>query len=114
MHELGIVFHVIQSVERVGEENGLSSVSSVTIELGEVSGVVPRELRDCWNWAVKKTALLPQAELRIETLPAVTYCADCGREYPTVRYGRICPHCGGEKTWLVRGNEINIKEIEAL
>ena len=58
--------------------------------------------------------LLPQAELKIETTPAVTYCADCAREYPTVRYGRTCPHCGGEKTWLVRGNEINIKEIEAL
>ena len=114
MHELGIVFHVIQSVERVGGENGLSSVSSVTLELGEVSGVIPQELKSCWDWAVKRTELLPEAELRIETLPAVTYCADCGREYLTVRYGRTCPCCGSERTWLVRGNEINIKEIEAL
>lgn len=114
MHELGIVFHVIQSVERVGGENGLSSVSSVTLELGEVSGVIPQELKSCWDWAVKRTELLPEAELRIETLPAVTYCADCGREYPTVRYGRTCPCCGSERTWLIRGNEINIKEIEAL
>lgn len=46
-------------------------------------------------------------------LPAVTYCEGCGREYPTVEYGRICPHCGSEKTWLLRGNELNIKEITA-
>ena len=30
----------------------------------------------------------------------------------TVRYGKICPHCGSENTWLLRGNEVEIKEIE--
>ena len=114
MHELGIVFHVIRSVERIGEENALSSVASVTLELGEVCGAVPQELISCWNWAVKRTELLPEAALRIETSPAATYCDGCGREYPTVRYGRTCPHCGSERTWLRRGSEINIKEIEAI
>ena len=53
MHELGIVFHVIKSVEKIGEENGLTNVASVTLELGEVSGAIPHELESCWNWAVK-------------------------------------------------------------
>ena len=55
MHELGIVFHMIKTVERIAEENVLKSVSSVTLELGEVSGVVPHELTSCWNWAVAQT-----------------------------------------------------------
>ena len=55
MHELGIVFHMIKTVERIAEENVLTSVSSVTLELGEVSGVVPHELKSCWNWAVAQT-----------------------------------------------------------
>lgn len=114
MHELGIVFHVIKSVEQVCEENALRSVASVTLELGEVSGAVPQELKSCWDWAVKRTTLLPEAELRLDILPAVTYCSGCAQEYPTVSHGRICPRCGSEKTWLVRGSEINIKEIEAL
>ena len=79
MHELGIVFHVIKSVEMIGEENGLTNVASVTLELGEVSGAIPHELESCWNWAVKKTELLPEAALKIETIPAVTYCEGCGR-----------------------------------
>ena len=82
MHELGIVFHVIKSVEKIGEENGLTNVASVTLELGEVSGAIPHELESCWNWAVKKTELLPEAALKIETIPAVTYCESCGRDYP--------------------------------
>ena len=94
MHELGIVFHVIKSVEKIGEENGLTNVASVTLELGEVSGAIPHELESCWNWAVKKTELLPEAALKIETIPAVTYCEGCGRDYPTVQFGRTCPHCG--------------------
>ena len=36
MHELGIVFHTIRTVERVGADNGLTEVASVTLELGEV------------------------------------------------------------------------------
>ena len=38
MHELGIVFHVIKTVERVGAENDLTRVAGVTLELGEVCG----------------------------------------------------------------------------
>ena len=64
MHELGIVFHVIKSVEEVGRQNCLTRVSAVTLEIGEVSGVVPSYLTDCWDWAVKKSDLLRGAELR--------------------------------------------------
>ena len=42
MHELGIVFHIIDSIEEVGRQNKLRRVSTVTLELGEVSGVVHR------------------------------------------------------------------------
>ena len=111
MHELGIVFHVIKSVEEVGRQNCLTRVSAVTLEIGEVSGVVPSYLTDCWDWAVKKSDLLRGAELRTDILPAVTHCDGCGEDYPTVTHGRICPRCGSERTWLVKGNEINIKEI---
>lgn len=113
MHELGIVFHVIRAVENIGREQGLTDVASVTLELGQVSGVVPRELESCWKWAAARTELMPRAALHIETVPAVTHCGGCGRDYDTIPQGRTCPYCGSEDTWLVQGNEVNIKEIEA-
>ncbi len=113
MHELGIVFHIIKSVERVAAENDLERVSAVVLELGEVSGVVPDYLTDCWKWAAAKTELVEGSELRIEMLPAMTHCDGCGRDYPTVAYGKTCPHCQSGNTWLLTGNEVNIKEIEA-
>ena len=74
MHELGIVFHVIKTVERVGAENDLTRVAGVTLELGEVCGAIPRELISCWDWAVQRSDLLRGAQLHIDTLPAVTHC----------------------------------------
>ena len=112
MHELGIVFHIIKSVEEIGAQNELTKVSSVTLELGEVSGIVPEYLTDCWKWAAAKSELLAGSELRVEQVDAVTYCEDCGKTYPTVQYAKICPHCGSDKTYLVTGNEVSIKEIE--
>lgn len=114
MHELGIVFHAIKMIEDICEENQLSEVTSVTMEFGEVSGVIPHEIEACWDWSVKKKSEhMKTAALKIETIPAVTYCDGCKREYPTVAHGKICPHCGSGETWLLRGNEINVKEIEA-
>ena len=112
MHELGIVFHGIEAVQEVGRQNCLTRVSAVTLEIGEVSGVVPSYLTDCWNWAVKKSDLLRGAELRTDMLPAVTHCDSCGQDYPTVAHGKTCPHCGSGETWLLTGSELNIKEIE--
>lgn len=113
MHELGIVFHIIRSVEQVAADNRLEKVSAVVLEVGEVSGVVPDYLTDCWKWAAAKTGLVSGSELRIETLRAVTHCDGCGRDYPTVAHGKTCPHCGSGETWLLTGSEVNIKELEA-
>ena len=113
MHELGTIYYVIDTVEKLAVENDLKEVASITLEVGEVSGIVPEYLSDFWLYARKKTELFPETELMIETIRAVTYCQACGKTYPTIPQGKICPHCGSDNTFLVTGNEYNIKEIEA-
>jgi len=112
MHELGVVFYVVRDVKKIAEENQVSKVSAVTLEIGEVSGIIHHYLTDCFDWAKKKEPVLAEAELKIETIPAVTFCEDCQQEYPTVQHGKICPHCQSEHTYLRRGNEFLIKNIE--
>ena len=74
MHELGIVYHIIRDVEDVARENGILHVTSVTLSLGEVSGVVPEFLSDAWTWAAAKHLVVTGAELVLEPVAAVTYC----------------------------------------
>ena len=113
MHELGVIFYVVRDVKKVAEENNVKKISAVTLEIGEVTGIIHDYLIDCWNWARKKEPVTEEAELKIEQIDAVTFCEDCGQEYPTVAHGRTCPHCGSEHTYLRRGNEFLIKEIES-
>ena len=35
MHELGVVFHVIKTVEEVAKENQLTEIEAVTLQLGK-------------------------------------------------------------------------------
>ena len=112
MHELGIVFHMIETLEEVGRQNGLSTIRRVSLELGEVTAIIPDYLLDCWRWAVDRTELLKGAQLDIHQIDAVTICNDCGKTYPTVEYGKICPHCQSPNTALLRGNEIEIATVE--
>ena len=112
MHELGVVFHIIKDLENVAAANNVDKLSKVTLQLGEVSTVIPHYLTDCWKWASAKNELVNGAELIIEPIPAVTWCEDCEREYGTVEHGRTCPYCGGGNTYLLRGNEFMIKDIE--
>ena len=114
MHELGTIHYVIDTVEKLAVENELSKIASVTLEAGEVSGIIPHFLTDYWEYAKKKTTYLQEAELKIETIHAVTYCQSCGKTYPTVQYAKICPYCQSDNTFLVTGNEYVIKEIEAM
>lgn len=113
MHELGIIVHITKTLLKIAQENRLKEIASVTLEIGEVSAIVPDYMTNCWNYYRKKYPLIENAKLNIEILPAVTYCEKCRQTYSTVEYGRQCPNCGSWETWLAAGDECNIREIEA-
>ena len=113
MHELSTVYYVFDAVEKLMVDNHLQEVGAVTLQVGEVSGIIPEYLESFWQFARKKTALFQNTELKIEPIPAVTYCQTCRSTYPTVPQGKTCPYCGSGSTFLLKGNEYNIKEIEA-
>ena len=112
MHELGLVNYVVKEVSKVAEENNVNRIKSVTLEFGEVSGIVTSYLYDYWNWYTKKYPVFEGSELKCEEIPAVTWCDNCKITYSTITYGKTCPHCGSGNTWLLRGNEMRIKQVE--
>ena len=112
MHELGLVNYTVKEVAKVAEANNVKKIKSVTLEFGEVSGIVTSYLYDYWNWYSKKYPMFEGSTLYCEEIPAVTWCDDCKITYSTVQYGKICPHCGSGRTWLIRGNEMRIKSVE--
>ena len=113
MHEMGIVTHLAKTLDETARENGIRRIGSVTLQVGEVSGIMTDYFGECWDYFKVRSQFLEDSELILEIIPAVTFCDCCKKTYPTVRYGRECPYCHSGETWLLRGNECMIKEITA-
>ena len=113
MHEMGIVLHLAKSLDEIAEQNHLKKIGSVTLQVGEVSGIITDLFTEAWDYFKVRHPVLKESELILETIPAVTWCDNCKKTYETVKYGRECPYCHSGETWLLRGNEVVIKEITA-
>ena len=114
MHELGIVVHVIKLVEELAKKNNVKQVVELTLEVGEVSGVVKQYFLDAFEWSKKRTEYMKECKLNYIILEAITYCEDCQQTYSTTKYGKTCPHCGSEHTYLVTGRDVSIKDVKVI
>ncbi len=113
MHELGVVFNIVDAAKQLAQQNQAKKITCVNIKLGEVSSVVPELLEDAWNWVVKKNdKIIQDCKLKIEPIKAITICSDCGHEYSTLEFKKICPKCKSENTFLKCGREFIIESIE--
>ena len=114
MHELGLVVHVIKQVEELAKQNNVKEVKEVTLEVGEVSGVVKQYFVEAFEWSKKKTEYMKDCKLNYITIQGITYCENCQKTYSTTQYGKTCPHCGSGNTYLVVGREVSIKDIKVI
>ena len=111
MHEMGLMDAVLRMVGRIQQEQHLGPVRRITLEIGELSGVVPRFLEECYE-AVAAGTPFEKTALSIEMAPGLARCEDCRREFRPVQGVLRCPGCGGEKLTPIAGKDMTIKEIE--
>lgn len=112
MHELGIVVHIVQTVEDFAVENGLTRIDTVVLQIGELSGVVPRYIEACYPAAVNGTSL-QETKLQIEILPGNAVCNKCSKVFNLLQNDYKCPSCGENDYEILCGKEFVIKEILA-
>ena len=112
MHELGIVMEVVKSVERFAEKNGVTKIERLTLQIGELSSVIPKYVRDCYPAAVDGT-LMEYTQLEIEILPGNGLCKECGNVFNVLENKGKCSSCNSKEMELLSGREFLIKEILA-
>ncbi len=112
MHELGIMYHIVEQVLKVVKTNQLSEVEAIVLQVGEFSSVVPRYLHACFPAAVDGT-VLENTKLEVEILTANGICKSCGNVYPLLEHSKVCPECGSEEYEMLGGGEFYLKEIRA-
>lgn len=114
MHELGIVVHVIKQIEQLAKEKNVKEVKELTLEVGEVSGIVKQYFVDAFDWSKKKTEYMKDCKLNIVIIEGISYCEDCKDTFKTTEYGKTCPRCGGGHTYLVTGRDVSIRDIKVI
>lgn len=112
MHEIGVMFEVVKTVENFAKQNGVTNIQTLVLQIGELSTVVPRYIKACYPAAVDGT-LLQDTELEIEILPGNAICHDCNKVFNIMENRSICPYCKSRDWEMLSGREFNIKEIVA-
>ena len=112
MHELGVVCEVLKTVQEIVDEQKLSKGEKIVLQVGELSGVVPSYLEDCFPAAAYKTSF-ENTQLELEVIPGEVKCKDCGEIFNGFKYNLKCPKCSGEHLEPLSGREFLIKEIVA-
>ena len=110
MHELGICDALLRMLRNVAEEEELKNVQSITVEVGTLSGVVPRFLSDCWQAVIDGTEF-EKTDMIVETIEGRAQCLDCGEKFIANLERLSCPNCGGNKLNPISGTDLTLKEI---
>jgi len=110
MHELGLCDAMLKTIRRIAAENELTEITSVTVEVGTLSGVMPAFLKDCWT-AVTDGTEYAAVELIVNTVEGRAQCLDCGEEFTADLERLVCPACSGNKLKPLSGRDMTIAEI---
>ena len=114
MHELTLLYGVVQKVEEVVKENDLDHIDAIVIEVGEATAVVPEFLRDGYSVISDDYDFLRGSELIIERVTAIGRCRGCGTEFPIVVNRGLCPECGSFDKDIIEGTDFFIREVRIL
>jgi hydrogenase nickel incorporation protein HypA/HybF len=109
MHEYSIVQSLLELVGQAAAARGASSVTRLTVSVGELSGVEPELLRTAYQTFCERT-ICEAASLEIRRVAATWACRRCDAE---IQAGAIlrCARCDVPAT-LRSGDEILLDRIE--
>ncbi|KLE15547.1 hydrogenase maturation nickel metallochaperone HypA [Clostridium sp. C8] len=110
MHEIGVLFEIIKTVENFAKQNDVKKVETLVLQIGELSSMIPRYMKNLYPATIKGT-ILQGSELEIEILPANALCKECNKVFNLVSNNGICPKCETKDWELLGGKEFYIKEI---
>jgi hydrogenase nickel incorporation protein HypA/HybF len=112
MHEMSVALAVVDQVAEAADRAGdVTAVRAVRLQVGELAGVVPDSLAFCFELACSGT-LLDGAELVTEVVPGWARCTPCAHEWAVGMPPRLtCPACGGTRTELLAGRELQIVDV---
>ncbi|WP_296490218.1 hydrogenase maturation nickel metallochaperone HypA [Rhodoferax sp.] len=111
MHEMSLAEGVLQLIEDAARRDRFNQVSTVWLEIGQLSGVEPQAMAFCFD-AVTRGSVAEGARLEIIATPGQGWCPTCAKTVPMTELFAECPSCGGYPLQVIGGTEMRVKELE--
>ena len=113
MHEMALCEGIRNVIEDQVRRHELTRISRVRLEIGRFAGVEKEALSFAFD-VVMRGSPAEGAELVMLDLPGRALCYDCGHEVEIDDRLAPCPDCGGGRLMPNGGDEMRIKDLEAV
>ena len=111
LHELGLTQNIIDlAIEHAARENA-SSILSITVEIGTISGVIPEAVEFAFDVCSKGT-IAEGASLEIHHIAGQGHCLDCDQHSMLDAPTPVCPQCGSLSLEITKCQEMKFTEME--
>jgi hydrogenase nickel incorporation protein HypA/HybF len=107
MHELGITENIVAIAT---EQAQGARVLSLTLEIGQLTAIMPDAIRFCFDVCTQGTTLAG-ATLEILELPGIGQCRACGQRLALDQPYGVC-ECGSTHLDIIQGQELTLKTLE--
>jgi hydrogenase nickel incorporation protein HypA/HybF len=111
MHEVGITQSLVEIAQENLHNSGYKKILSVTVAIGDLSGVVPEAVEFCYEAVTQGTALAG-SQLIIDRIPGCKTCLECQIDFEADNQTFCCPKCGGGLLQIKAGTDLRITEME--
>lgn len=110
MHEFSLAGEVIKIAEYEAERNEARSVSEITIEVGNFSGVEAEAFEFALG-LLSEGSVLEKASLNIVKTKGKGICPACDKEFDMERRIDACPECHLFPSEIKGGNEFRVVSL---
>jgi hydrogenase nickel incorporation protein HypA/HybF len=110
MHEVSIMENTLESAIAEAQRHGATKIRSLTLDIGELSGVIPEALEFAFDVLIRGT-MAENARLEINKIPVVCYCPHCDRNFQPNNYIYECPQCQKISNIIIRGRELKLASL---
>ena len=111
MHEVSIMAEAVRMAVESAQAAGARRITTLRLRIGKLSGAVPEALEFAWD-VVRRGTIAEAANLEIESVAAICWCATCKAEFECKDVMSECPRCHNLSGDLRRGRELDIAAVE--
>lgn len=111
MHELALAESIVNTVNKAIQHRPGVKIVEVRVRIGELTDIVPDSLQFGFESLIADTSMAG-ARLKIERVPIKGKCGQCNREFDVEDYIFICPNCFSTDINMLKGDELEIIDID--